>query len=89
VAALRPDRSSPEPYCCSHFEFADNFASELGENVVRLGKSGLKVSGIILGCMTYGKKSWREWVLEEQEGIEHIKAAYAAGINVSISLLAK
>jgi hypothetical protein len=36
--------------------------------------------------MSYGKKSWREWVLDEQEGIEQIKAAYAAGINVSISL---
>lgn len=48
---------------------------------VRLGKSGLKVSRIILGCMSYGSKSWEEWVLEEKDGIEHIKAAFAAGVN--------
>ena len=50
--------------------------------LVRLGKSGLKVSKIILGCMSYGNDSWGKWILGEKEGIEHIKAAYAAGINV-------
>ncbi|ESK90783.1 aryl-alcohol dehydrogenase [Moniliophthora roreri MCA 2997] len=48
---------------------------------VRLGKSGLKVSRIILGCMSYGDKDWEQWVLSEEEGIKHIKAAYDAGIN--------
>ncbi|WVQ85683.1 hypothetical protein IAT38_007849 [Cryptococcus sp. DSM 104549] len=48
---------------------------------VRLGKSGLKVSKIILGCMSYGDPEWSEWVLGEKEGIEHIKTAYEAGIN--------
>ncbi|PVG01040.1 Aldo/keto reductase [Serendipita vermifera] len=48
---------------------------------VRLGKSGLKVSRIILGCMSYGTKSWREWVLEGDEGVAQIKAAFEAGIN--------
>lgn len=57
-------------------------------NVVRLGKSGLKVSRIILGCMSYGNKSWQGWLLEEKEGIEHIKTAFAAGINVSMDILA-
>jgi len=33
--------------------------------------------------MSYGSKSWEDWVLEEKDGIEHIKAAFAAGINVS------
>ena len=33
--------------------------------------------------MSYGSKSWAEWVLEEKEGIEHIKTAFAAGVNVS------
>ena len=42
---------------------------------VRLGKSGLKVSRIILGCMSYGLKSWHDWVLDEAEAIEHIKYA--------------
>lgn len=51
-------------------------------SLVRLGQSGLKVSKIILGCMSYGNKSWGEWILGEKEGIEHIMAAYAAGINV-------
>ncbi|KZP02787.1 Aldo/keto reductase, partial [Athelia psychrophila] len=48
---------------------------------VRLGKSGLKVSKIILGCMSYGTPAWESWVLPEEDGIAHIKAAYDAGIN--------
>jgi aryl-alcohol dehydrogenase-like predicted oxidoreductase len=40
-----------------------------------LGNSGLKVSRLILGLMSYGNKQWGEWVLGEEEGIEHIKAA--------------
>ncbi|CUA67091.1 Versiconal hemiacetal acetate reductase [Rhizoctonia solani] len=47
----------------------------------RLGSSGLKVSRIILGLMTYGTPEWEGWVLEEEEGLEHIKAAYDAGIQ--------
>ncbi|KAF8759079.1 Aldo kereductase [Rhizoctonia solani] len=31
--------------------------------------------------MSYGTKEWADWVLEEKEGIEHIKAAYEAGIQ--------
>ncbi|KAH8923263.1 aryl-alcohol dehydrogenase [Atractiella rhizophila] len=48
---------------------------------VRLGNSGLKVSKIILGCMSYGSPEWQDWVLGEEEGIKHIKAAYELGIN--------
>ncbi|KXN91891.1 Versiconal hemiacetal acetate reductase [Leucoagaricus sp. SymC.cos] len=48
---------------------------------VRLGSSGLKVSKIILGCMSYGTPEWQDWVLDEEESIKHIKAAYDAGIN--------
>ncbi|KAF9470627.1 Aldo/keto reductase [Pholiota conissans] len=48
---------------------------------VRLGSSGLKVSRIILGCQTYGSPEWQGWVLQEEESIKHIKAAYDAGIN--------
>ena len=33
---------------------------------VRLGHTGLKVSRIALGCMSYGSPKWREWVLEEE-----------------------
>jgi len=49
---------------------------------VRLGKSGLKVSRIILGTMQYGDSRWQPWVIgDEEEAIRHIKAAYDAGIQ--------
>jgi aryl-alcohol dehydrogenase-like predicted oxidoreductase len=48
---------------------------------VNLGSTGLKVSRICLGTMTYGSKKWREWVLEEEESRPFIKSALAAGIN--------
>ncbi|KAI0033128.1 NADP-dependent oxidoreductase domain-containing protein, partial [Vararia minispora EC-137] len=47
----------------------------------RLGKSGLKVSRIILGCMSYGSPEAMPWCLGEKEGIEHIKFAYENGIQ--------
>ncbi|KAJ7048204.1 Aldo/keto reductase [Mycena amicta] len=49
---------------------------------VRLGNSGLKISQIILGCMTYGNPTWNGgWVLGEEEALKHIKEAYDLGIN--------
>jgi aryl-alcohol dehydrogenase (NADP+) len=48
---------------------------------VNLGKSGLKVSRLCLGMMTYGSKKWRKWVLEEEEAKPFIKRALDAGIN--------
>ena len=46
---------------------------------VNLGKSGLKVSQIILGCMSYGVKrpadKWT-WVLEEEEAMKHLKVSF-------------
>ena len=39
---------------------------------VNLGKTGVKVSRICLGAMTYGSKKWRDWVLEEKEAIPFI-----------------
>ncbi len=47
----------------------------------RLGNTGLKVSRLCLGTMTYGSKKWREWVLEEDEGRSFIKRALELGIN--------
>ncbi|HEX7593202.1 MAG TPA: aldo/keto reductase, partial [Anaerolineae bacterium] len=32
---------------------------------VRLGNTGMKVSRICLGCMTYGSPKWHEWVLDD------------------------
>lgn len=50
---------------------------------VNLGHSGLKVSQLCLGCMTYGDPSWRdwEWVRNEAESRPLIKQAVDAGIN--------
>ncbi len=48
---------------------------------VRFGSTGIKVSRLCLGCMTYGAKKWREWVLEEAESKPFFKAAFEAGIN--------
>ncbi|KAI1345269.1 Aldo/keto reductase [Xylariaceae sp. FL0016] len=50
---------------------------------VRLGKSGLKISKVILGCMTFGTSQWEgsPWVLDEEPSLEVIKAAYDLGIN--------
>src|SRR5579863_10500608 len=47
----------------------------------RLGSTGLKVSRICLGAMTYGSKKWREWVMEETESRPFIQRALELGIN--------
>jgi len=46
-----------------------------------LGATGLKVSRICLGTMTYGSSRWREWVLDEEASRPLIKQALEAGIN--------
>jgi aryl-alcohol dehydrogenase-like predicted oxidoreductase len=48
---------------------------------VRFGQTGMKVSRLCLGMMTYGSKKWREWVLEEEEARPFIQHALEAGIN--------
>ncbi len=48
---------------------------------VELGRTGLKVSRVCLGCMSFGTRKWRPWVLEEEESHPIIKAALEAGIN--------
>lgn len=50
-------------------------------NYVRLGNSGLKVSRLCLGCMTYGDPAWRPWVLKEDVARPFIREALEAGIN--------
>jgi len=49
--------------------------------LVRLGNTGLKVSRICLGTMTYGDPKWRDWVLDEQASRPFIKRALEGGIN--------
>jgi aryl-alcohol dehydrogenase-like predicted oxidoreductase len=48
---------------------------------VNLGNSGLKVSRLALGMMTYGTSKWRPWVLDEEGARPYIKRAFDLGIN--------
>lgn len=48
---------------------------------INLGKTGLKVSRLSLGTMSYGSRQWREWVLPEEESRPLIKRALEVGIN--------
>ncbi|KNE65094.1 hypothetical protein AMAG_10755 [Allomyces macrogynus ATCC 38327] len=47
----------------------------------RLGQTGLHVSRIILGCMSYGSSEWQPWVLDADQALPIMKAAWDAGIN--------
>lgn len=47
----------------------------------QLGRSGLVVSRICLGCMTYGTPKWRPWVLDEVDARPFYKKALDLGIN--------
>lgn len=48
---------------------------------VNLGRSGLKVSRICLGMMTYGSSQWRKWVLDEADARPFIQRALEMGIS--------
>jgi aryl-alcohol dehydrogenase (NADP+) len=48
---------------------------------LRLGSTGLKVSRICLGTMTYGSSRWRPWVLDETESLPFFKRAIEHGIT--------
>ncbi|THF84750.1 aldo/keto reductase [Deinococcus sp. KSM4-11] len=48
---------------------------------VNLGRSGVKVSRIALGCMSYGDPAWRDWVLPEAQARPFFEKALDLGIN--------
>ncbi|HUF08280.1 MAG TPA: aldo/keto reductase [Rhodothermales bacterium] len=48
---------------------------------VRLGRTGLKVSRICLGMMTYGDPTWRDWILDETAARPFVRKAVESGIN--------
>jgi len=48
---------------------------------VRLGSTGLKVSRVCLGCMTYGSSKWRAWVLDEEASRPLLRRALELGVN--------
>ena len=50
-------------------------------NYHRLGTTGLKVSPICLGCMSYGSSAWRPWILDEDAARPFFRRAIEAGIN--------
>ncbi len=48
---------------------------------VNLGSTGLKVSRLCLGMMSYGTPQWRAWVLTEEDSRPFIQRALESGIN--------
>ena len=48
---------------------------------VRLGTSGLQVSRIVLGCMSFGSPTWHSWVLNERASKPILKKALDLGVN--------
>jgi aryl-alcohol dehydrogenase (NADP+) len=48
---------------------------------VNLGRTGLKVSRLCLGCMSYGLPSWRPWVLDEAASRPFFERALEHGIT--------
>jgi aryl-alcohol dehydrogenase-like predicted oxidoreductase len=48
---------------------------------VQLGRTGLTVSRVCLGCMSYGNPAWRPWVLDEAAAQPFFRRAVEAGIN--------
>lgn len=47
----------------------------------RLGRTGVRVSRICLGCMSYGSPTWRPWVLDAEAAGPFFRRAVEAGIN--------
>lgn len=47
-----------------------------------LGDSGLHISKIIVGCMSYGLKDWAEWCIEDEEvALKILKKCYDNGLR--------
>ena len=47
----------------------------------QLGRTGLTVSRLALGCMSFGSSKWRPWVLDEPAAQPFFRKAVEAGIN--------
>jgi aryl-alcohol dehydrogenase-like predicted oxidoreductase len=48
---------------------------------VNLGRTGLKISKLGLGCMTFGSPTWAPWVLDEEQSRPILEKAVDLGIN--------
>ena len=67
------------PFICRQ---ASNMASKVPKaEYKQLGRSGLRVSVPILGAMSFGDKRWQPWVIEADEALPLLKAAYDRGLN--------
>ena len=51
-----------------------------------LGATGVTVSRICLGCMSYGSSGWRPWVLDEKESLPFFRRAVEAGETITYSV---
>lgn len=47
----------------------------------KLGNTGVSVSRICMGCMSYGDGKWRQWTIGADEAREHFAIALEAGVN--------
>lgn len=66
--------SALQPHTCSSYVAVTLIC-------ISLGRSGLKISKILLGAMSYGSSDWQEWVLNEDDALPLLKHAYDLGIN--------
>src|SRR5580704_18197054 len=74
--------AAPSP-CATPLAISLRASTEFDRSMdyINLGKTGLKVSRLCFGTMTYGSKKWREWVLEEEESRPFLRRALELGIN--------
>jgi len=73
----------PEAPCFGYVDVRESETISPGRFVkfTQLGKSGLLISRICLGCMTYGTPKWRPWVLDEVDARPFYKKALELGVN--------
>lgn len=58
-----------------------SFATSLVKQVP-FGNTGIKISPIIVGCMSFGDPKWQPWILEDEEKVfEILKYAYDHGLR--------
>ena len=53
---------------------------------INLGQTGLKVSRICLGMMTYGTSQWRPWILDEADARPIVGASKIAHVEEAVAV---
>src|SRR6478672_10338401 len=79
IASWSPAFTSANSCSSCNVQWRDGSAALM--QYVRFGKTGIKVSRLCLGMMTYGSSRWRPWVLDEAESRPFVKRALELGIN--------